>query len=120
MQTLDDQEVLQVWENGLMQHPLDRALTLLSLLFPSQTRQALAELSIGQRDGYLLDLYESVFGAHLASQARCPACQHQVEFSLSLGDIRVAPVGTTNEQPLSVTEAGYRLSFRLLNSLDLA
>ncbi|MCX6046908.1 MAG: phage baseplate protein, partial [Chloroflexi bacterium] len=100
---------------------IDRALTLLALIFPNQTRQTLATLSIGQRDGYLLDLYEAVFGARLASQARCPACQHQVEFNFTLSDIRVAaPVDRLNEQPLRVTGAGYTLNFRLINSLDLA
>ncbi len=120
MHTLNDQEILRVWENGLTQHPLDRALTLLSLVFPDQTRQTLAALSIGQRDGYLLDLYASAFGAHLVSQARCPVCQHPVEFGLSLDEIRVTPVDTMHEQPLSVSGAGYTLSFRLINSLDLA
>jgi len=123
MRTFSDQDLLAIWEIGLTQHPLDRALTLLTGLFPGQSRQALAHLSIGQRDGYLLTLHEQLFGPRLAAQARCPACQNQVEFMLNTTEIRIAPsekLAENGEQPLRIETDGWRLVFRLPTSLDLA
>ncbi|CAN5872627.1 hypothetical protein BH10CHL1_BH10CHL1_42550 [soil metagenome] len=114
------EEILQIWESGLTQHPLDRALTLLLLIFPTQTRQALATLSIGQRDGHLLTLYEQAFGAWIVGQARCPTCQHRVEFNLNTHDIRMAPTEEESGELFTVTDTGYTVTFRLPNSLDLA
>ena len=114
------EDILQIWERGLTQHPLDRALTLLRLIFPDQPRQALAMLSIGQRDGYLLDLYEYAFGPQVAVQANCPACQHKVEVHFNTYDIRVRPDEEDVGAPFTMTSAGYALTFRLPNSFDLA
>jgi hypothetical protein len=119
MRPLSEQELLQVWETGLGQHPLDQALTLLAAGLPGVSRAKLAALSIGQRDGYLLALRERIFGPHLAGQARCPACQEQVEFSFNTADIRLAPPLEAAEEQRLITE-GYELHFRLPNSLDLA
>jgi hypothetical protein len=120
MRNLFAEEIVQVWESGLAQHPLDRALTLLALVLPYQTRQQLARLPIGQRDGYLLDLYEATFGPNLAVQARCPACQHEAELNFSTHAIRVTPAEEISGGALTATGAGYTLTFRLPNSLDLA
>src|SRR5262245_39024053 len=120
MQVLASEDILRIWEIGLTQHALDRALTMLVAAFPGQTRMDLAQLSIGQRDSYLLDMHERTFGPRLSSQTHCPACQSQVEFTLNTADIRVAPTTAYTGQPLEVTCEDYTLTFHLPNSLDLA
>jgi len=108
-----------VWEAGWAQHPLDRALTMLAAAAPGQTRHDLALLTIGQRDGYLLDLYAQTFGPQLAIQAHCPSCAGQVEFTVAIGEIRVVAC-IPAAGPLTHVKDGYTLAFRLPNSLDLA
>ena len=53
---LSAEEILSVWEMGLAQHPVDRALTLLGLAHVDRSRLQLAQLSIGQRDGLLANM----------------------------------------------------------------
>lgn len=119
MRSLSAQQILQVWEIGQRQHPLDRAMTLLSLAFPDRSLEELSRLSIGQRDACLLTLRELTFGPQLESLAVCPHCGEPLEFTLNVGDIRV------NELPPSEAEfdlmlEGFHLRFGTPNSQDLA
>ncbi len=120
---LSAQEMLVIWERGLHQHPVERALTMLSVALPEFALDALLALTIGRRDAYLLTLHEITFGARLESVVECPACQERLEFTLNVADIRTAPerevgnTGETGEQQATID--GYEMSFRLPNSRDL-
>ena len=120
MRALTGQDILQVWETGLAQHPLERALTLLAAGLPECSRHELAALPIGQRDGYLLTLREQTWGPHLSGQAVCPSCKDQVEFAFQASDIRVLPEAAPNVDTWQLSVDGCQLSFRLPTSLDLA
>jgi hypothetical protein len=138
MISLSEQDILQVWETGLRQHPVDRALSILAMALPEVPRDELLALSAGQRDTHLLAVRERTFGSQLAGFAECPACQERLEFVLDVGDIRVVPEiedgtggatrnvteGAINRAPTQgvyeVTIEGYDLRFRLPNSIDLA
>ncbi len=120
MHVLSAQELLRAWEIGLEQHPLDRALTILEIACPESSRDALAALSIGQRDTRLFAIREKTFGVRLAGLATCPACQGQLEFVLNGADLRAAADKDSTEQVQQTTIEGYSLHFRLPNSLDLA
>jgi hypothetical protein len=119
MRPLSAAELLGVWERGMAQDPVHRALTMLAPACPELTPEALARLGIGQRDARLLALREWSFGPRLVSLAVCPACGEQVELTFSAGDIRAAPA---EEQPesLSLAVGDYLVRFRSPNSLDLA
>jgi hypothetical protein len=118
MHALTAPELLDVWERGLAQSPIQRALSLLAAAC-SETPEALANLSIGQRDARLLTLREWTFGSHLLSLVICPQCGERWEFTINAADLRVMPeVEPTETLRLSV--AGYELRFRLPNSFDLA
>ncbi len=71
-------ELLRVWEQGLTLTPVQRALALLAAACPDTSTDALAGLSIGQRDACLLTLREWAFGPQLISLATCPACNERV------------------------------------------
>lgn len=124
MYALSSQEILHVWEVGLGQHPLDRALTILASAFPDVLQEHLTVLSVGQRDECLFAIRERTFGSRLVSLVVCPACQGQLELVLDMAaDLHVAPDATPagQTQPIQqMTSDGYELHFRLPNSLDLA
>lgn len=123
MDALSSREILHIWEVGLGQHSLDRALTILASAFPCAPRDHLAALSIGQRDECLFAVREGTFGSRLASLVVCPACQGQLELTLDMADLDIAPNATTADQVQPVQHMisnDYELHYRLPNSLDLA
>lgn len=118
MRALSAAELLDVWEIGAGQPAVERMLTLLAAACPELPRAALAQLSIGQRDAYLLTLREWTFGPQLRGLATCPACGERLELTFTVAEIRVAPPQPT-EGPLTLNVAGYEVQFRLPNSADL-
>lgn len=110
-------KLLQVWERGQLQAPVEKALTLLAAAYPDATRESLATLSIGDRDTGLLSLREQLFGAQLSSLTDCPACGEQLELNFNVADIRAS--STSPDTPLYLTHSGYELELRRPNSLDL-
>ena len=120
MPALSDQEVIQVWETGLEEHLVDRALTVLAAVFPQSTREELAAMSIGRRDGCLMDARQMNFGPTVSGVAECPECGELVEWSLDLDSVR-SPQGDGGEgEPARFSFDGYELSYRLPDSTDLA
>jgi len=120
MHVLAEQEILHIWEAGVGQSPVDRALTILAAGFPEMSHDELAMLSIGQRDERLLALQQKNFGPELTGQGICPSCQEQAIFSLNIADVLAVPQTKSTEQAELVNDEGYKLLFRLPNSLDLA
>lgn len=112
--------LLRLWEVGSAQHPLDRALTILTVSETNQTRAELARLPSGRRDERLLVIYERTFGSQLAGQGRCPQCNEEIEFTLNAGDLLAAATAGDGTQPLIAASAGYEVTYRLPNSFDLA
>lgn len=120
MRTLSGQEIVRIWEVGLGQHPLDRALTILMSAFPEVARDTLITLSVGQRDSCLLTVREQTFGPRLVGLACCLSCQENLEFVLDIDDMQIAPTVKPAGVMQSLTINGSKLQFRLPNSLDLA
>ncbi len=118
MRALSARELLTVWEQGVAQPPSQFALTLLAAAYPDTPLDALANLSIGQRDALLLTLRERTFGSKLLSLATCPACRERLELTFNVADIRVAPEAEPAEA-LSMSVSDYEVRFRNPNSLDL-
>jgi hypothetical protein len=119
MRALSASELLNVWERGLVEKPVKRAITLLTAACPETPPEELEKLSIGQRDARLLTLREWTFGPQLISLATCPACGDRLELTFNMADIQVAPE-VEPEESLAVSVADYKARFRLPNSLDLA
>lgn len=80
---------------------------------------ALAALSIGERDRRLLTLRQLTFGSQLASVANCSRCGETLEWNVETSDLVMQ---SATEQPanLSVDVDHYHVRFRLPNTLDLA
>jgi hypothetical protein len=117
MRPLSAAELLAVWESGLAQPPAWRPLALLAAAGSGAPTEELAALSVGARDGALLDLREQTFGPRLTGVAACPTCAERLEFELDIAGIRVAPGAAAG--PSVVEAGGYEVAFRLPNTLDL-
>jgi hypothetical protein len=110
-------ELLNAWEQGISQSPTRRALTLLAVACPDLSHDALARMSIGRRDGYLLTLREWMFGSQLTSLADCHHCGEQLELSFDVADVRATPEREFGDM-MTLQLAEYTARFRLPNSLD--
>ncbi|NER98392.1 MAG: phage baseplate protein [Symploca sp. SIO1B1] len=120
MQPLTANELIRCWEIGQSQHPLDKALTLLSFACPQQQMATLAAMSIGQRDAYLLTLREITFGEQMNSWADCPECSQRLEFSLKTSQMRLVELRAPEAQNYMLKIGEWELQYRLPNSWDLA
>ncbi|HEX8184295.1 MAG TPA: phage baseplate protein, partial [Blastocatellia bacterium] len=119
MKPLSAHDIVRIWELGLAQGPIDRALTILAPAFPELAREEIARLSLGQLNARLFDVRERLLGPDLNCYAECPRCRERLEFTIAVSAIRsVGPVVPEGQQQEMSIE-GLDLRFRLLNSLDL-
>jgi len=118
MRALPARDLLEVWDRGACQAPCERALALLAAASPEAAAEDLARLSIGRRDGLLLDLREQTFGAELVSVASCPGCGEGLETTFRAADIRAVPEAEAAD-PLELTSGAWTVRFRLPDSTDL-
>jgi hypothetical protein len=116
MRPLSAQELLDAWERGLGEPPVQRALILLGAACPEAAPEDLARESVGRRDARLLTLREWTFGPRLVSLASCPLCAERLETAFDVAEIRVE---SHEEGPLKLRLSGGELTFRLPNSTDL-
>jgi hypothetical protein len=112
-------DLIALWERGFGQHPVDRALMLLAACSPSEPPEELAHLSIGARDGRLLEIYERLFGSSLEAFAHCPACNEPLEYTLSTQELTASNSPPADPPPLTVDDGPISLHLRLPDSLDL-
>jgi len=120
-----EQQTVMVWEQGATQHEIDRALTMLMIADPSVTRAEYAEWSIGQRNLQLLKLRENTFGVAMPCIIQCSQCAEPLQFMVNVNDIyesaRIMDDITLTESACHQLDVdNVNLSFRLINSLDLA
>lgn len=117
MQNLSSHTIVQLWETGQRQHPLERMLTLLASAMPGVPRSDLPNLSVGQRDAYLLMLRERSFGSQFAGFAECPQCQERLECQFTVADIWHP--GRPQESPLHIQIEDYTVEVGLPTQADL-
>ena len=117
MNKLSTAEMLNIWEQGLHQPPVQRAIILLAAAFPDMSPDALLELSIGQRDLFLLRIREHLFGSQLVNTATCPECNERIEWENKVADFMMQ---TKAAESFEMQEENYFIQFRLPNSLDIA
>jgi hypothetical protein len=105
--------VLQIWERGRREHPVDRALTMLSGL-TAHPRRELAVLPLDLRDRMLVRCRASLFGPPMTAVATCHACGCAV-------DVTVEPQDATPvDETFTVWVRGTEVTVRLPNSFDVA
>lgn len=112
--------MLEVWENGLRQDPVCRALGLLKVVYPERSAESLGELSIGERDARLFEARQLLFGPRITSTAPCPRCSERLEWESEVADLCADPTIGPSSTGLSVAVDGCRFRLRLPNSNDLS
>jgi len=119
MRPLSPAQLLDAWERGLSQPAYRRVLPLLAAASPDSSIDAVATLTIGERDRSLLTVREWTFGARLAGVANCSECDERVEWTVSTADLYVEQQSEAAGQ-LSLETDGYCINFRVPNTSDLA
>ncbi len=121
MRGLSTTELLDAWAQGYAQPPPRRALVLLSSACPELEPDALARLTIGQRDSLLLTLREWTFGPRVTGVVGCPRCAEEVELAFDVADVRAGEAAPLDSSPSTHTVAvdGYEVVFRAPDSTDL-
>ncbi|MEJ2009116.1 MAG: phage baseplate protein [Acidobacteriota bacterium] len=119
MRVLSAAELLEVWERGLTQAPIVRALSFLEAACPEMTFDQIAVLSIGQRDARLLALREALFGPDLEAVANCPGCGQRLELNLSTTELRSDTRPEPHAEEFTLSVANYNLRLRPPNSQDV-
>ncbi len=102
------------------QHPVDRALTVLAAMFPEAGRDRLAAMSVGRRNGCLMEAREVNFGSRVSGVVECPECGEALEWTLDLGDVRSPRSEGGEGGPNRLVLEHYDMSYRLPDSTDLA
>lgn len=111
-----DIRILDAWDEGEALHPLHRALILLQLARPDETIEALADLTVAERDRGLLTLRAGLFGRTFQAVASCPACAETLDLAFDLDALDSAA-----PEPVDATiRLGRRKAeLRLPTTLDL-
>ena len=119
MRPLSAAQLLDAWERGLSEPVWRRVFPVLSVAYPECSFDALAALSIGERDRRLLTLRQLTFGSQLASVANCSRCGETLEWTVEVTELVMQGEQDTMAS-LSVDVDNYHVRFRLPNTLDLA
>ncbi|MBV9992200.1 MAG: hypothetical protein JOZ72_13025 [Alphaproteobacteria bacterium] len=109
-------EALIAWERGNERGQVERGLELFALARPGVPLEELADVSVGERDGALLDLRAAMFGPELTGRLSCGHCGALQEIALDVDALHVAE---PEARELSLSVDGYALSLRRLSSRDL-
>ncbi len=117
MRSVSPIEVLALWEQGCEQSHLRQAILLVAAWL-DQPAEAVAQLSIGQRDFALLNLRAALFGPEMVGLTVCPACRERVEVRMNTDEI-ASPKTSESDQPVFLSHEGYEAEFRLPTSRDL-
>jgi hypothetical protein len=117
MRTLSERDLVEIWERGQGRHPVDQALAVLGSALPGSSLADLTHMSIGERDGALLEVYRRSFGPRFDAVAACPRCGESVEFSFRAENVLSPPAPAG---PHRFRQGDHEIDYRLPDSLDLA
>jgi hypothetical protein len=113
------ENLLRVWEACHNAHPIRRALALLDAAGTDARIDLWGAAPIGERDGKLLELYETLFGPQLHTVTKCPHCDETLETHFATCDISVQPVVPPLPSTFKLRKQGCSIEYRLPNSEDL-
>lgn len=108
---------LRVWDVARAQRPGGLGMTFLSGL-AGLSRDTASKLSVGERDQFLSELRERLFGRTIECRSDCPDCREMLECSIDLAQLRQLP-GMPAERERIVESDGLTLHWRLPTAGDL-
>lgn len=121
MHNLSAAQLLDTWEAGLGLDNNRRALLLLSAALPEASHDHIQDFSLGERDYYLLQLRQMLFGSRMVNVSQCPHCEERLEWESDISDLYAVGMGKYPlTYPLTVQDDGFQVQFRLPGSRDIA
>jgi hypothetical protein len=112
--------LLAAWEQGVSQHPLQRAVALLNLARPQKSTEEWARVTVGQRDLQLLQFREKLFGPKIEATAVCPKCGSELELNFTARDLQLpAAKPYASNEHLKLVAGDYEIDYRLPTTVDL-
>ena len=120
MRGLRQADFPRVWDECDERHDIDRALVLLRHGLPEWSWAALAGLSIGRRDAFLLQLRKATFGGRIQFAVLCPRCGEKLEDEAKVEELLLIDPSTEPPERFRRSADGWELEYRLLTSHDLA
>lgn len=120
MTPLSNQNLVRYWELATDSHPIDRALLGLAIANANKSYESLAQLSIGQRDILLMEMYQATFGSSLCGVVDCPDCGTELQFDIDTRNILNHSFEEIENSEFSIKIDNTTYMLRLPNSHDLA
>lgn len=109
MRALSNFELVELWEQGSVLHPLDRGLLALSAVLPEVPSASLADWPLGRRNRLLFDLHCSCFGNRLAGWASCAGCGEKMEVELESSELLARNENQSSAGTVVLRGQAYRL-----------
>jgi len=124
MMTVNERELLRIWELGQPRHPIDRALLLCAWSRPDRQPDSLAHLPLGTVNIDLLRRRVDLFGRKLELQVPCGHCVETLELPLDVGELLAQFEGQEISENIEVDDHRFRLPTNMdlaaiANSLDI-
>lgn len=116
MRVPSETELLSLWEDGQIRHPIDRALLLCAWARPDIAADRFAHLPLGVVNTDLLKMRVALFGHRVELQVDCEYCGEPLEIPLEIGELLTS--ARKQDNPAEIEVGGFR--FRLPASRDLA
>jgi hypothetical protein len=116
MRAPSETDLLKLWEDGQVRHPIDRALLLCAWARPDIAADRFAGLPLGVVNASLLNMRAALFGRRVELQVECEHCGELLEIPLDLAELTAGVSEQDGDAEIDVD--GFR--FRLPASRDLA
>jgi len=117
--SLSNNKIVRIWEIANMQHPVDRAISILLEAFPDKSWEELVRLSLGERNEFLLSARENIFGSRFEGSGICEHCKKGLDFIADADELRIeSDIDRRDVYKMELDEC--EIEFRSLNSIDLA
>jgi len=110
--------LLDVWEWGEARSPFGRGAALVAASSPELTVEALAVLSIGEREERLLAIRTRLFGPTVTGLVVCPHCGVRVEIEFDSRELGVSSEARRTRE-FQLTVGGLELCCRLPSGADV-
>lgn len=119
MRSLSASELIDVWEWGINQPPLEQIFRLLAFALDIDDIRQISELSVGERDNYLFLLRRNLFGKQLNCSMNCPECGEIIEWVSNIDEFCSLDYSKQINRELSLKHKNLKLKFRLPTSDDI-
>ena len=126
MRPLSATALLEIWERGAGRKPVEQALAILGPVCPELSSKALENLTIGQRDAYLIKVRSLTFGSRFTGVVNCPECGEPLEMIFDVHDLLPITMQLGDLEPTkspkseaSLLISPYQVTYRLPTSADL-